>query len=96
MGCCRYGLEQLHGDDTCFTVIADLQDGCWLLFAASVLSLLGSRFVLRTCHAALATREEQSRHPSLRSINSTSSARNELRSFSAGGAGVDRTLSSTE
>jgi hypothetical protein len=52
----EYSLPQLDGDDTCFTVSAELKGGCWLLFAASALSLLGSHLVLRACHAALERR----------------------------------------
>ena len=47
---------QLAGDDTCFDVHAELDMGCWLLFAASLLSLGGSSFVLTTCHSALERR----------------------------------------
>jgi hypothetical protein len=48
--------DELNHDDVCFDVIASLDVGCWLLFSASVLSLAGSSFVLRKCHAALESR----------------------------------------
>jgi hypothetical protein len=49
-------LPELRGDNNCFDVTAQLDAGCWLLFAASVLSVLVSRYVLHECHHALEAR----------------------------------------
>eukprot|EP00468_Gymnochlora_sp_CCMP2014_P004522 CAMPEP_0167759172 /NCGR_PEP_ID=MMETSP0110_2-20121227/10872_1 /TAXON_ID=629695 /ORGANISM="Gymnochlora sp., Strain CCMP2014" /LENGTH=1283 /DNA_ID=CAMNT_0007645521 /DNA_START=139 /DNA_END=3990 /DNA_ORIENTATION=- len=46
-------------DGTCFTVIATLQEGCWVLFFACVLSLAVSQAVMRTCHKAMHDRLER-------------------------------------
>jgi hypothetical protein len=51
-------LPELLGDDKCFDVTAQLESGCWLLFAASVLSVLVSRYVLHECHDALEARRK--------------------------------------
>ena len=57
-------LPELGGDDKCFDVTAQLDSGCWLLFAASVLSVLVSRYVLHECHVALEARGKTQRRRS--------------------------------
>ena len=51
-------MPELHGDDRCFDVAAQLDTGCWQLFAASVLSVVVSRYVLHECHDALEARRK--------------------------------------
>jgi hypothetical protein len=43
-------LPQLHGDNKCFDLEVTLEDGCWLLCAAALLSLGGGWMVLIQCH----------------------------------------------
>lgn len=45
--------------NVCFTVIATLSNGCWILFAASVTSLIVSQIVMQKCHRAVYHRIEQ-------------------------------------
>ena len=52
-------LPELHGDDRCFDVTAQLDTGCWQLFAASVLSVAVGRYVLHECHDALEVRGKE-------------------------------------
>eukprot|EP00472_Partenskyella_glossopodia_P012166 CAMPEP_0197522608 /NCGR_PEP_ID=MMETSP1318-20131121/7720_1 /TAXON_ID=552666 /ORGANISM="Partenskyella glossopodia, Strain RCC365" /LENGTH=371 /DNA_ID=CAMNT_0043075029 /DNA_START=1 /DNA_END=1116 /DNA_ORIENTATION=- len=49
----QYLTGYLGGYNTCFTVIATLSDGCWILFFASLISFAVSQIVMRTCHKAM-------------------------------------------
>ena len=37
----------------CFEVVAELRDGCWILFAAGALSILVGQVIHRTCERCL-------------------------------------------
>lgn len=52
-------LPELRGDNKCFDVTTELDEGCWELFASSVLSVLVSRYVLYQCHDALEARTSE-------------------------------------
>jgi len=60
----EYMNNDLDGYNTCFTVIATLSDGCWVLFFACVVSITVSQTVMQTCHKAMHDRLEH-RHPLL-------------------------------
>ena len=45
--------ETLDGHDTCFEVNANLQSGCWILFAAAIMYFIGSMVVMKVCRNAL-------------------------------------------
>mmetsp|Transcript_8330 Transcript_8330/g.16163 ORF Transcript_8330/g.16163 Transcript_8330/m.16163 type:complete len:1340 (+) Transcript_8330:114-4133(+) len=49
----EYMSDYLHGYNTCFTVIATLSEGCWVLFGACLIWLMVSQTVMRTCHKAI-------------------------------------------
>ena len=51
--------KALHGDDTCFDVIATLEPGCWILFGASAVWLFAAQLVMRLCHRALHERDDR-------------------------------------
>lgn len=48
----------LDGYDTCFDVSATLAEGCWTLFAASLVSIIVGMALMRLCHLVLAERLE--------------------------------------
>ena len=47
---------ELNGDAKCFDVVATLENGCWVLFAACFMQLLVGSVVRRTCHSMLEQR----------------------------------------
>jgi len=52
----RLNLPILDGDNRCFDVIATLNEGCWILFAASVDFIIVCLLLSRLCHSALEDR----------------------------------------
>jgi len=64
--------QYLGGYNTCFTVIATLSDGCWVLFFACLISLVVSQTVMRTCHKAMHDRLEHQTKASSSSVSSES------------------------
>eukprot|EP01088_Endostelium_zonatum_P017357 TRINITY_DN5082_c0_g1_i1.p1 TRINITY_DN5082_c0_g1~~TRINITY_DN5082_c0_g1_i1.p1 ORF type:complete len:1107 (-),score=186.33 TRINITY_DN5082_c0_g1_i1:147-3467(-) len=67
-------LVESGAGEVCFGVKADLNKGCWLLFAAALLELGVSIFVMRTCHRALNRREESGAKTSSSSEENTQTA----------------------
>ncbi|KAL6068024.1 LBP/BPI/CETP family, carboxy-terminal domain protein [Balamuthia mandrillaris] len=58
----------LHGEPaTCFSVVATLRWGCWLLFAACLLYLVAGFLVMRLCHKIMEEREDKAYRASLHS-----------------------------
>jgi len=55
----QYFDNLLNGDDRCFDVIATLDKGCWILFAACVIYLIVATIVMKTCYQALHEKEEK-------------------------------------
>jgi hypothetical protein len=49
----QYFDQELKGDPKCFDVIATLQPGCWILFAACIIYVGVAGFVMRKCHNAI-------------------------------------------
>eukprot|EP00472_Partenskyella_glossopodia_P000861 CAMPEP_0197544030 /NCGR_PEP_ID=MMETSP1318-20131121/68555_1 /TAXON_ID=552666 /ORGANISM="Partenskyella glossopodia, Strain RCC365" /LENGTH=266 /DNA_ID=CAMNT_0043103405 /DNA_START=898 /DNA_END=1698 /DNA_ORIENTATION=- len=49
----KYLKRYLNGYDECFTVVATLSDGCWVLFTAVIVSWIVAQAVMRMCHIAM-------------------------------------------
>lgn len=49
----EYLNKELDGDDRCFDVQAYLQQGCWILFAACLISVATGMLVMRMSHKAI-------------------------------------------
>ena len=58
----KYFESLLDGDPKCFDVIATLDKGCWILFAACLVYLFAGNVVMRLCHRVLSERECHYRH----------------------------------
>jgi len=54
----KYADDMLHHDDKCFDVVATLNTGCWVLFAACVIYVVVGALVIRGCHKSLKARLE--------------------------------------
>jgi len=55
----QYFSDELKGDAKCFDVVATLDKGCWILFAACVVYVFVSILVMKTCHTALQDHDKQ-------------------------------------
>jgi len=49
----KYFSDDLNGDTKCFDVIATLDTGCWVLFAACILYIIVGNLVMRKCHKTI-------------------------------------------
>eukprot|EP00997_Jenningsia_sp_PLL12_P009599 NODE_6593_length_500_cov_44.962306_g5809_i0.p1 GENE.NODE_6593_length_500_cov_44.962306_g5809_i0~~NODE_6593_length_500_cov_44.962306_g5809_i0.p1 ORF type:complete len:112 (+),score=49.71 NODE_6593_length_500_cov_44.962306_g5809_i0:23-337(+) len=49
----QYLDKELHGDDKCFDVVTELDHGCWMLFAAALLSLIVGQTLTQVCRRLL-------------------------------------------
>jgi hypothetical protein len=49
----KFFYKTLDGHTTCFEVEANLQSGCWFLFAAAIMYFIGSMVVMKVCRNAL-------------------------------------------
>eukprot|EP00047_Mylnosiga_fluctuans_P012973 m.28709 g.28709 ORF g.28709 m.28709 type:complete len:786 (+) comp4583_c0_seq1:895-3252(+) len=60
----EYFDHALDGHDTCFTVVATLSQGCWVLFGAAFIAVVCAITITKTCHGALMerTRQAERRH----------------------------------
>ncbi|KAL6069451.1 Transmembrane protein [Balamuthia mandrillaris] len=71
----QYLKNFLHGEPaTCFSVVATLQWGCWLLFIACLVYQLAAFLVMRLCHKIMEEREHQAFRASLNSHTAASSS----------------------
>jgi len=55
----EYFINLLSGDDRCFDVVATLDKGCWILFAACGIYLIVATVVMKTCYQALHEKEDK-------------------------------------
>ena len=70
--------ETLDGHDTCFEVNANLQSGCWILFAAAIMYFIGSMVVMKVCRNALYERLPPEAKEYVNSMKNKNKSSNEL------------------
>ena len=64
-----YFNQDLDNDAKCFDVIATLEAGCWILFAACIIYLGVATLVMRVCHRAIKEHENKSEDGDIARIN---------------------------
>jgi hypothetical protein len=65
----EYFNQELDSDAKCFDVIATLEAGCWILFAACIIYLGVATLVMRVCHRAIKEHENSDDSGSIARIN---------------------------